>query len=153
MQCFVFVNKILCTSLNFVFIIIITVVELKSYSNVKDTNIIKIIKKAGCCAFGGGWYSVKLGIFIFCSAGFFVWFSGVAQWIGCQVVPQWLILGRCYLGDPKSERCGGAHWPQVVEINIFRCSVGNPGLECCYCVVKYLFRMCGNIELRITLVV
>jgi len=56
----------------------------------------------------------------------------------------------------------GCRSPTVVVVLISRrwlkymyCFVqlGSPGLKCCHCVVKYIFRTCGNTEWRFTLVV
>jgi len=48
-------------------------------------------------------------------------------------------------------------WPGLStkqqSICILCCLVESPGLKCCYCIVEYLFRMCGNTEWRFTLVV
>jgi hypothetical protein len=58
----------LCTSIKFAFKITTVAVELKSYSEIKDTNNIK----SWVCDLGrwwGGGYDVKLGIFLFGSTG------------------------------------------------------------------------------------
>jgi len=79
---FVFVNKILCISLKFAFKLITVAVEWKSYSDMKVIKSITIWKLS----------SWEKGVW--CQTGdipvwqywFFVWFSMVAQWIGCQVM-------------------------------------------------------------------
>ena len=65
----VFVNEISCTSIKSAFKITTVAVELKSYSEIKDTNS---IKSWMCDLGGGGLYVVKLGIFLFGNTGFSV---------------------------------------------------------------------------------
>jgi len=69
---FVFVSEISCTSTKIVFKIITILVELESYSEIKDINSIK----SWVYDLGGGGYGAKLGIFLFGNAGFMV-FCGV----------------------------------------------------------------------------
>jgi hypothetical protein len=64
---FVFVNEILCTSIQFVFKITWSSSRVKSYSEIKDINNIKmgVWSRGG----GGGGYGAKLGIFLFDNTG------------------------------------------------------------------------------------
>jgi len=88
---FVLVNEIPCTSIKFAFKIITVAVKLKSYSNMKSINNIKI----GCCDLGKD--GVILGIFLFGNAGFFfflVFRGGTVNWLpgSFVMVNSWQML-------------------------------------------------------------
>jgi len=91
------------------FKIITVAVELKSYSKIKGINSIKswacdLGKGKGGCMMSNWWYSCLAMLVIIIIVLFLLLFSVVSQWIGCQVVPYWLVLTWRSI----SNSCGGA---------------------------------------------
>ena len=96
-----------------------------------------------CCDLRGE-YCVKLGIFLFGNAGFLFGFGGTVNWLpgSAVMVSSWQMLH-------------GGRSPTVVVVLIshrwlkyiyFVVYLESPGLKSCYCIVEYIFRMCGNTE-------
>jgi hypothetical protein len=141
-----FCQQISCTSIKFAFKIITVAVELKSYSEIKDINS---IKSCVCdLRWGGGG--------LWCQTGYIPvwqhWVSVVSQWIGCLVVPWWLVLGRCYVQVYlqmlwKSLLAAGG-WNTSTSLCSWKVQVWMLLLH-----IKYILRLCGNTEWRFTLVV
>jgi hypothetical protein len=91
---------------------------------------------------GGGGVGVKLEIFLFGNAGFFVWFSVVAQWLAGSAVM--VSFGKCYVEVDFQQlwwcllAAGG--WNTYIALFSWKVQVW----KCCYCIVGCLFWMCGN---------
>ena len=93
----------------------------------------------------GEGYGGTLGIFLFGNAVFCLVFrGGTVNWLpgSAVMIDSWQMLR-------------GGRSPTVVVVLISRRSfkyiyfvvqLEGPGLKCCYCIVEYLFRTCGNTE-------